>query len=321
MARRAVVGLVSLAVGIATLGCAAVGPRRWNPPPQYDAPPPASPQPPTSTVPLPPIAPRAVAPTEQPAPSAIKQVSVPPAADMPIAVVAPTAQPTNGKTPLQLYQRAVETYAGIDSYTARMRRREQVGGKSMPEELIMAQFRKKPFSVHFKWIAGDAKGRELIYVQGQYEGKIHTLLAPTDPRLFSKVMALAPDNPLVTSRSRYPITDAGLGPLIGRFGQLLAQAEKPAPTLSVKSMGLVKRPEYDTMLEGVETVFGPRIDPLVPDGGRRWFFFDPQNGLPVLVVATDSGGHEVEYYCYDRLLYPVKLDDHDFDPRQLSKEK
>ncbi len=191
----------------------------------------------------------------------------------------------------------------------------------MPEEWIMAQFRKKPFSVHFKWIAGDAKGRELIYVQGQYEDKIHTLLAPTDPRLFSKVMALAPDNPLVKSRSRYPITDAGIGPLIGRFGQVLALAEKAGPSLAVKSLGLVRRPEYSELLEGVETVFGPRIDPLVPDGGRRWFFFDPQKGLPVLVVATDAAGQEVEYYCYDRLMYPVQLDNHDFDPKQLGKDK
>jgi hypothetical protein len=318
MARRVVVGLVGLAVGIATIGCTAVGPRRFSRPQQVDppqvqqpAPQPPAPTPPTPS--LPPTSPRAVSQTEQPAPAPITRVSVPPSDPG----IAPDAKPEGSNSPRQLYQRAVEAYGGIDSYTARMRRREQVAGKDMPEELIMAQFRKTPFSVHFKWIGGEGQGRELIYVQGRFEDKIHTLLAPTDPKFLGRVMALPPDSTLVRSRSRYPITEAGIGPLVASFGRMLATAEKTGPTMPVKSLGLVKRPEYAEMLEGVEVVYPPRVDPLLPEGCRRWWFFDPQKGLPLLVIATDPAGKEVEYYCYDRVMYPVRLDDEDFNPKRL----
>jgi Protein of unknown function (DUF1571) len=326
MAPRVVVGLLSLTVGIATsispIGCTLVGPRRFSGSQQHGSPQTVPQQPATSPPPAspPPASPSAVAPTEQPSMGPITRVSVPPSG-APLDGSAPVATPASGNSPRQLYQRAAEVYAGIDSYTARLRRREQVGGKDMPEELILAQFRKKPFSVHFKWIACEAQGRELIYVQGQFEDKIHTLLAPSDPKFFSRVMALPADSALVRSRSRYPITDAGLGNLIARFGHVLDVAEKTGPTMPVKSLGLVKRPESAEMLQGVEVTYPPRVDPLLPDGCRRWWFFDPQNGLPVLVITTDPAGREVEYYCYDRLLYPVKLDNADFDPTRLGKEK
>src|SRR5207253_7895531 len=37
-------------------------------------------------------------------------------------------------------------------------------------------------------------------------------------------------------------------------------------------------------------------------------------GLPVLVVATDPKGKELEYYCFDRFRLPAGLTDADFDP-------
>jgi hypothetical protein len=59
----------------------------------------------------------------------------------------------------------------------------------------------------------------------------------------------------------------------------------------------------------------------MPKGGRRFWYFDPATGLPVLIVTDDPTGHPVEYYCYDRLQFPVKLDDADFDPERLWKMK
>ena len=46
-------------------------------------------------------------------------------------------------------------------------------------------------------------------------------------------------------------------------------------------------------------------------------FFDPNHRLPVLVLTYDEQAHEVEYYCYDRIQFPVKLDDEDFNPEKL----
>ena len=58
-----------------------------------------------------------------------------------------------------------------------MRRREQINGKDKPEEVMLFKFRKQPRSVYFKWIGPAGNGREAIWVDGQHESKLHTLLA------------------------------------------------------------------------------------------------------------------------------------------------
>jgi hypothetical protein len=39
-----------------------------------------------------------------------------------------------------------------------------------------------------------------------------------------------------------------------------------------------------------------------------------------LLVTRDDRGQEVEYYHYDRLQFPVRLDDADFNPDRLWKK-
>ena len=105
----------------------------------------------------------------------------------------------------ELYNQAALRFATIDSYVARLRRREQVKGKDQAEELILFKFRKQPWSVYFKWLGEQSHDREVIYVKGQHGDMIHTLLAAGDMPLApaGKHMALAPDNIFVRSASRH----------------------------------------------------------------------------------------------------------------------
>jgi hypothetical protein len=220
----------------------------------------------------------------------------------------------------ELYNQAALRFATIDSYVARLRRREQVKGKDQPEELMLFKFRKQPWSVYFKWLGPTGNGREVIYVKGQHGDMIHTLLAAGDMPLAppGKHMALAPDNVFVRSASRHPITDAGIGVMIEKFGRGLESQERGDKRLGTLAYaGLTKRPEYDTPLDTMEHLIPPGAEPQLPHGGRRWLFFDPASHLPVLMITHDDKDHEVEYYCYDRIQYPVKLDDLDFDPDKL----
>jgi hypothetical protein len=329
MARRTMVVVNLLCLSLVCTSCQTVSPRRAARTPRPDPVPQSTTPSPLPVVP--PADPQAAAPVNNTPPAnPITRVSVPPALPDAAATVKPPEATTpppavepkpsaEATSPRQLCERAASVYAAIDSYNARFRRRERVGDKDMPEEVIFAQFRKQPFSVHFKWIAGEGQGRELIYVQGRHEDKIHTLLAPSDPHLFGKTMALPMDSPLIRSRSRRPITEAGVGHLIDAFGQMLAQADK-YPAMQLKLLGPVKRPEYLDTLVGVEHVVLPQQDPYLPKGGHRWWFFDPLRGLPVLLISHDTTGHTVDYYCYDRLMYPIRLDDHDFDPTMLGKK-
>jgi Protein of unknown function (DUF1571) len=221
-----------------------------------------------------------------------------------------------------LYREAAERYAGINSYIVRLRRREQVNGRDRPEELLLVKFRKNPWSIYFKWLGKEANGREVVYVRGQYEDKIHTLLAAGDMPLMpaGKQIALAPDNALVRSSSRHSIHEAGIGSMIDHFGEVVAAAERAGPRASTRYAGVLSRSELTAPCDVVDQSIPAGSEALLPRGGRRLWFFDSSNTrFPVLLITQDETGHEVEYYCYDRFLFPVDLDDKDFDPSELWK--
>jgi hypothetical protein len=230
----------------------------------------------------------------------------------------------NGDAIKRLQQQAAETYAGMDSYIARLTRHEVVNGKAQPEEVILFKFRKHPWSVYFKWIGDEGKGREVVYVKGAYENKIHTLLTNGDmPALLmpaDRRMAVAVDSMLVRSASRHSITEAGIGHCIEHLARVLDGVERGDKKLgAVTDLGLQKRSEYPKPLPMIEHTVPPGLEPELPRGGKRQYGFDPDNHLPVLVITHDDQGHEVEYYRYDLIQFPVKLDADDFDPDKLWK--
>jgi hypothetical protein len=237
--------------------------------------------------------------------------------------------PVKGETPQAsalriLYENAVEQHQTMASYIMRLRRREAVGGKARPEELILVKFRQEPWSVYFKWLGPEAKGREVVYVKGRPGNEIHTLTAAGDVPLLpaGQRFSVSADSPLVKARSRYPITEAGLGSTIHKFGLLLDAVEKgDFRHGTLKYAGREKRPEFDDSLDVAEQIVPPHTEALLPGGGRRWWFFDTTRGLPVLIVTQDEKGREVEYYCHDRIETPVHLDDDDFNPDKLWKKK
>jgi hypothetical protein len=303
--REAGVWLLGLSLLYAGVGCA--GPPHWN----------------EAAIENPGAAAQARAVSDAPAaqPTTIRQVSAEapakPAFDSPAA----NSSSENPAARLRTLQRLAEQrYATVDSYIARVRRREQVNGKDKPEELLLFKFRKEPWSVYFKFLGSEGRGREVVFVQGQHGSLIHTLLAAGDMPFApaGKRVALAPDNFFVRSCSRHAITEAGLGDTIERFGRLLDYTERGDKKLgTVKYVGPIQRPEFDVPLEVAEQGILPGTDASMPRGGRRSIMFEPSSHLPLMEIVQDETGHEVEYICYDRLEAPVKLDDDDFNPDKL----
>jgi hypothetical protein len=270
------------------------------------------PPPPLGRKPQPgPVAPASAPPSDGPPPAAPAPAAAPPAA--------PPAAPA-GASLRELHKQAADWYAGVDSYVVRLTRREEVGGKAQPQEVLAFRFRKQPWSVYLKWVGEEGKGREVVYVKGRYENKIHTKLAPGDPGAFltGGRVALALDNPMVRSASRHAITDAGFGSCIDHLGAVIDAQEKGDGRLgTVKVVGPMKRPEFAQAVPAVEHTLPSGLEADLPRGGRRLCFFDPDNHLPMLVITYDDQGKEVEYYHYDRLIAPAHLDDADFDPDKL----
>ena len=232
---------------------------------------------------------------------------------------APAISPSSSGSVRQVVEQAAATYAGIDSYIARLTRREQVNGKT-EEEVMLFKFREEPWSVYFKWLGEVGKGREVIFVKGQHGSQIHTLLAGGDHPLkpAGSRMALAPDSVFVRMASRHPVTEAGIGASIERLVHLLDAIDHGDTRRgSLLELGIQQRPDYTGPLLVIEHTFPPGYDLTMPRGGKRYYGFDAENHLPVLVTARDDKGQEVEYYRYDRLQYPVRLDNDDFDPDKL----
>jgi hypothetical protein len=233
----------------------------------------------------------------------------------------PAGSPAETENPLRtLHRRAKQKFESINAYEMRMRRREIVNGKSNPEELVEARFRREPFSVYFKWVGPQAKGREVVYVHGRHGSLIHTLTAAGDVPLMPAGMRfkVAPDSPMVKGKSRTSITEAGLGSLIDRFGKLVDATERGDAGLgTAKPMGAFKRTEFEEKVEGVIQTIPPGVEPLLPGGGQRLWCFDIEHGLPVLVVTHDDQNREVEYCCHDRFAFPPHLSDDAFDPEVL----
>jgi hypothetical protein len=273
----------------------------------------------SSEIPLVPVPPVPVGSgTIPPASQPAAQPTILPAAAFTPAPV-PALPSTSGSSIRQLVQLSAASYSGIDSYIARLTRREQTNGKN-DEEVMLFKFRKEPWSVYFKWLGETGKGREVIFVKGQHGSLIHTLLAAGDHPLkpAGSRMALPPDSIFVRMASRHPITEAGIGASVDRLVALLDALERGDTRRgSVADLGTQQRPDYGAPLALIEHTFPAGIDSSFPRGGKRLYGFDLQNHLPVLVTARDDKGQEVEYYRYDRLQYPVRLDNDDFDPDRL----
>ncbi|MCS7046190.1 MAG: DUF1571 domain-containing protein [Gemmataceae bacterium] len=221
-----------------------------------------------------------------------------------------------------LYSKAAAKWASIDDYGCRMRRREVVQGRARPEEVIIAKFRKDPFSVHFEWVGQEGKGREMVYVQGQHGNLLHTLTAAGDVPLLpgGQRFKVSPDSMLVKAASRSSITDAGVGSLIERFGKLVADFERGDPRASAKYLGRMKRPEFENHVDVVVQKIPAGAEPTLPGGGQRLWCFDPGHGLPVLVVTHDHLDREVDFVCFDRFEFPGRYLDEVFHPDYLGKK-
>ncbi len=224
----------------------------------------------------------------------------------------------------RLQRTAAEKFAAIDGFECRLTRRETIGSKAMPEEVLDYKFRREPFSLHIKWVGMEGQGRELVYVQGKSEGKVHVLTGRGDGLLVpsGKRFAFAPTDNQIRSKSRFDIREGGMAMSITWFGKVVSAMEKdPKQASRMRYLGVKPRRERESGLEAVEETIPPDWEPLLPKGGRRTTYFDPDpkspsHGLPILVIAFGDTGREVEYYWFEQLR-PIKPKDAEFDPERL----
>jgi hypothetical protein len=228
----------------------------------------------------------------------------------------------------RLHKRAIDRFNKMEGFESRLTRRETVGNKPMPEEVLQYKVRREPYSLHIKWIGNEAQGRELVYVSGKYDGKVQILTGKGEGNLIPvpsgmRVSRLPTDKD-VTSKSRFDLREGGMRMSLEWFGRVVAIMERDSDQSNrMRFLGITKRRERESGLEAVEEQIPPGWEPLMPKGGRRTTCFDPDPtsasyGLPILMMAIDHTGREVEYYWFDQLK-PCRFSNADFDPDRLWK--
>jgi hypothetical protein len=267
-----------------------------------------------------------------PSPFAPKEPPKPPAPNTPAAPK--TGGPKTAAKDLaqikELLTTAGERWKAVDNFQATMTRRElSAKGGLKTNEVLFYQLRREPLALFTRNVGAAGKGREVVYNPSKHGDKIYVMLGEGDHKLFRAGFVappMSPDDPKVTEKARYSVRESGFGRPIKVLGAAAAKVEAgKAPADALTFQGGIKRDEYATPLVGVTHKLRPGDDPLLPLGGTRHYFFDmtrdsPSYGFPVLIVATDAKGQEVEYYLFQKVKSPAGLTDADFDPARLGKK-
>jgi hypothetical protein len=228
----------------------------------------------------------------------------------------------------KLAEAAAAKWAKVNTYECVVTRRELAPNNKMNDDVVLYRFRKEPMSVYLRNLDEANQPREIIYNSG--EDKIHAIVGKADATVLfkagSKAPVVSPDFPMVKEKTRYSIREAGYGTPIARIASWVAKAENGTiPPSALTYLGEVQRKEYPYPLLGVQLKLRPGDEPNMPNGGLRQWFFDPNPNSPsynwpVLIIATEPNGREVEYYLFEKFRLQVPLTDADFDPARLKKK-
>jgi hypothetical protein len=214
--------------------------------------------------------------------------------------------------PIELAQKAREKYRTIHDYSCILIKRERIDGQLQPMEFIQMKMRNRPFSVYMKW-QQPYEGREAIYVDGQYGGKLMVHSTGLEKTVAGTV-ALDPRGEMAMENSRHAITEAGLGNLIN---QLCTRWE------SERKLGKTQVELKDLKVDGRSCVCVKTLHPNEPRNFtyyRARVFFDKETSLPIRFEAYDwprrggaADGDLVEEYTYRDLKFNISLTANDFN--------
>lgn len=119
---------------------------------------------------------------------------------------------------IRLISEARQNFEKVDDYTCTLVKRELIGERMMPENVILMKVRKEPFSIYMKWQQPKPLvGQEACYVAGKNNGMMRVKGAG----LLGAVgfVNLDPNDPRSKQNSRHKISEAGIGNMIERYAE------------------------------------------------------------------------------------------------------
>jgi hypothetical protein len=229
--------------------------------------------------------------------------------------------PTDGEHPMvQVIKMADDGLDRLDNvvedYTCTLVKRERINGDLGEHQYIFTKVRHKPFSVYMYFIApGPMKGREVIFVDGQNNGKMQAHEAQGWRSKFGMV-SLDPTSRLAMTGQRYPITMTGIRIMTSRLVEVAQEDTKYGECeVQIREGGKINGRDC-TCIQCVHPV--PRKEFRYH---MARVFIDDELQIPVRYAAylwprTKEGKPELdEEYTYLNIKLNNGLTDKDFDYR------
>lgn len=214
----------------------------------------------------------------------------------------------------------------VHSYRGKLVMRERIQGKLKLREFMEFKIRHRqvedgvrsvPFSVYLNYLAPKTiKGREVLYVEGQNEGKL-VATRGGGKALNDVTLRLVPDGPRAMRRAHYPVTDFGMLNLARRLieygtDEMESEASWDAKVRFASGAKINKRP-----CVMIEVVHPQRREGLRYHVAR--IFVDQEHEVPVRYAAytwPEEGADTprlMEEYTYIDLELNVEFAAAEFD--------
>jgi hypothetical protein len=202
-----------------------------------------------------------------------------------------------------ILQKTSLTLGQISSYRVQVSLQEQMNGKLLPPDSFQLSKRREPFAVRMEWSQGKEAGREVIFSPVYTNGMIQIRM----PKGLIPRISMSPESPLVRSKSRHPISEAGADSVVDRLRTTLDLHKQNRPDAGQLEVTTV-----------VEPVVG-QVDRIkhVTSTGETWVVdMDSSTGLPLTIHATEPNGQLLEHYEFRKyeLNRPDLMTADAFDP-------
>lgn len=214
-----------------------------------------------------------------------------------------------GQDPIAFLEKCLERYESeVQGYRCYFDKQERVKGKLLDKEVVLLNFREKPFSVHMDWKKPALHiPSKTLFVDGE-----------NDDNLVVRVFILKhfkPDSDLAMAQSRFPITQSGMGQGMRNTLRGMYQARE-AGTLYVTYEGKVKVKEVGDRW-CYKFIRAPHVPPVDDGVNELIIYIDAATQLQVGSVLLDTEGKLIaEYYFRDIELNP-KFDAKQFTTKAL----
>lgn len=231
------------------------------------------------------------------------------------------------KVALQLHIALLEVgkhrLQALPDYSATFFKQERVDGGDLQElQTCQLRLRHKPFSVYMKWIEGGDVGRELLFVDGEYENRMQIKLGGRKGDLLPR-LKLDPNGSVAMAESRHPVTEMGLlqlAELTSKFRKRDLELKEGVRWQLLADQKVLERDCHGFVVEYASKEVEPTYRKSIT-------FIDKEHSLPVcvknfgwpaedLVVETPQALDEatlIEFYGYRDLQFETRLSENAFD--------